>query len=212
MRFNRSAILVLLFIILSCFFIGTNIKAQQIEPVVRSISAADKKIFREKLLGGLIEKYREGQIFDHMHEYMIVKDEELHRQYPSKLPNLLIQDTFNKTEDLFEHTKGFIGNSFVNSYEPEAFEKNVQRFLWLKGIGFFVLGIGEEHELAFSYFYLPGNEILKEDLLREIVQYSFPEIPDISANKAWYDEMVPVMERLGYNIFSIKRFGLSERD
>jgi hypothetical protein len=198
--------------IFSCFFIGTDIKAEQTEPLVKSLSSADRKAFREKLIGDLIEKYRENQVFDHMNEYMIGKTEELHQPSPSKLPDFLIEDTFNKTDSLFNHTKGFIGNSFVTSYEPDRFEKNVHKYLWLKGIGFWILGIGEEHKLAFSYFYLPGNESLKEDLLREIVQYSFPEIPEVAENKEWYDQMVLIMGRLGYSIFSVKRFGLAEND
>jgi hypothetical protein len=212
MRINRIFSIVMFSMLLGCFLIGNYTQAVSNEPVVRFVSMEERKVFRDKLIGNLVTKYHEKQVFDHINKYMIDKAEELHKRQPTKLPDALIVDTFDKTEALFERTKNFIGNSFVTSYEPAYFEKNVNKYLWLKGIGFWVLGIGEQHEMAFSYFYLPGNENLKEDLLKEIVQYSFPEIPEIDANKVWYNEMVVVMGRLGYKIFNVKRFAIEEKN
>ncbi|HBE80117.1 MAG TPA: hypothetical protein DDW65_20395 [Firmicutes bacterium] len=207
---NKRWFVVVFFLLMGCIFYSGNVHAQQNEPAVRFLSDTDRKVFRDKLIGDLIERYRDARVFDDINKYMTVKTEALHNRVPKKLPDILISDTFNKTQSLFEHTKGFIGKSFVTSYAPDNFEKNVHKYLWLKGIGFWALGIGEEHEMAFAYFYLPGNENLKEDLLREIVQYSFPEIPQNAENKEWYDEMVTVMGHLGYQIFSVKRFGVAE--
>jgi predicted AAA+ superfamily ATPase len=199
----------MLFALFTCFFIKSDTQASQNEPVVKFVSTEDRKVFRAKLVGDLVGKYHQKQIFDQINNYMIEKAEELHRNQPTKLPDVLITDTFNKTEALFNRTKNFIGDSFVTSYAPNNFEQNVNKYLWLKGVGFWVLGIGVEHQMAFSYFYLPGNENLKEDFLKEIVQYSFPEIPEIEANQLWYDQMVIVMGRLGYKIFNVKRFGIA---
>ncbi len=210
MRINKLFIQILLVSMIGSLFLGNTILAtSKDDPTVRPISDPDRKIFREKLIDGLVEKYHQDQVFDHINQYMIDKAKELHKHPPTKFPDTLITDTFDKTQSLFEHTKGFIGNSFTRDYTPETFEKNVNKYLWLKGIGFWVLGIGQEHEMAFSYFYLPGNENLKENLLKEIVQYSFPEIPQIEANKIWYDQMAVVMSRLGYRIFNVKEFGLA---
>jgi hypothetical protein len=212
MKINRVFVRVLLLAIVGCLLLVNNIQAaSQDEPVVRALSDVDRKEFRDKLIGNLVAKYHEDQVFDHINKYMIVKAKELHKNVPTKLPDYLITDTFNKTQSLFEHTKGFIGNSFTTSYAPNMFEKNVNKYLWLKGIGFWVLGIGEDHEMAFSYFYLPGNESLKEELLKDIVHYSFPEIPQIEENKVWYDQMTIVMGRLGYRIFNVKEFELASK-
>lgn len=211
MWMNKLFVIISFLVLLGCFFIG-NTQAVENEPVVRYVSTEERKIIREKLITGLVERYHEDQVFDHINKYMIIKADELHKHPPTKMPDVLITDTFNKTQSLFERTKNFIGDSFVTSYAPDNFEKNVNKYLWLKGIGFWVLGIGEEHEMAFSYFYLPGNEGLKKELLKEIVQYSFPEIPEIDANKVWYDEMTVRMSRLGYKIFNVKSFGLPENN
>ena len=210
MRIHKLLIQVLLIAAIGTVFFGNNIlAASQDEPTVRQISDAERKALREKLINDLVEKYHQDLVFDHISKYMIDKSKELHKRPPTKEPDTLITDTFNKTQSLFDHTKKFIGNSFTTSYAPDNFEKNVNKYLWLKGIGFWVLGIGEQHEMAFSYFYLPGNEVLKEDLLKDIVHYSFPEIPQIEENKVWYDQMVVVMSRLGYRIFNVKEFGLA---
>ncbi len=210
MRINKLFIQILLVGMIGSVILGNNIfAASNDKPTVRAIPDAERKIFREKLIDNLVEKYQQDQTFDHINKYMIDKSKELHKHPPTRLPNTLITDTFDKTQSLFEHTKGFIGNSFTRDYTPVTFEKNVNKYLWLKGIGFWVLGIGQEHEMAFSYFYLPGNENLKDNLLKEIVQYSFPEIPQIEANEFWYDQMAIVMGRLGYRIFNVKEFGLA---
>ncbi len=204
---NKHLFFIMLLIV-GTIISGSSLKAQQVEPSLRFITPEAKKIFREELINNLIVKYREKQVFNNIQQYMVEKAEELHRVKRLRLPDILIQDTFNKTNNLFEHTKGIIGNSFSTSFEPEQFEKNVRKYLWLKGLGFWVMGIGEDHKLAFSYFYLPGNENLKNDLLREIVQYSFPEVPQCEENTEWYSEMIQIMGRLGYNIFSVKKYGI----
>lgn len=71
-----------------------------------------------------------------------------------------------------------------------------------------VIGIKEEHRMAFSYFYLPGNEEIRRIFINDMVNYSFPEVPEIPENEVWRQQMNGAMSRLGYRIFSVKKFGI----
>ena len=195
------------------FFLVLETKADEIGLKLNSNNLSDnsRKIFREHLVQNIVIKYQDDKTFFKMHEYMVEKCQELHMNLSAKLPAILIQDTLTRTQNLLQSTKSIVGNSLsTSSYDPARFEKSVQRFLWLKGLGFLVLGIGEEHKLAISYFYLPGNESLKQEFLQDLVLYTFPEIPDVPQNKVWLNDMTAVMGRLGHTIFSIKRFGVCD--
>jgi hypothetical protein len=45
-----------------------------------------------------------------------------------------------------------------------------------------------------------------------VVIYSFPEVPDVPENKAWQSQMMGVMEKLGYQIFNVDKFGTEKAD
>lgn len=176
--------------------------------VISQMSRESKKIFRDKLVRGMLTKFREDQTFDKIHQYMLLKATELNKKQPPHQPDFLIEDTFSKTDSLFERTRSSIKDNSDRFYEPVSFEKSVQKLLWLKGICFFVMGIKEEHQMAISYFYLPGNENVKREFLEDVVDYSFPEVPDIPENEQWHYQMIEAMSRLGYRIFSVKKFSI----
>ncbi|MGE5583368.1 MAG: hypothetical protein ACM3X9_12655 [Bacillota bacterium] len=174
--------------------------------VINELSLENRKAARREILGQLFLKYHNSQIFSKINEYMVSKFQELHKSAKPRDPELVLQETFNKARQLFERTKPFIGNSFKRVYDPAQIEKNVHKYLWLKGICFLVLDITDEHRVALSYFYLPGNEDLKKEFLKDVVVYSYPEVPDIPENMVWQSEMIGVMDRLGYIIFNIAKF------
>lgn len=184
------------------------IKAEKEGLVLTPMSVEGKKVFREKIIKDLVNRFREDQTFDKMHQYMLSKATELNKAQPRQLPEFLIEDTFSKTDNLFERTRFAIKDNPGRFYEPETFEKSVQKLLWLKGVCFMVIGIKEEHRMAFSYFYLPGNEELRCRFINEMVNYSFPEVPEIPENEVWRHQMNGAMSRLGYDIFSVRKFGI----
>jgi hypothetical protein len=174
--------------------------------VVNELSVENRKAARIEILAQMVNKYENNQTFDKVHDYMVLKYQELHKSKQPESPGLVIQETFKKARSLFDHTRPFVGSSFARVYDPALIEKKVQRYIWLKGLCFIVLGIGDEHRIALSYFYLPGNEDLKQDFLKDVVIYSFPEVPDVPENYAWQSDMMAVMDRLGYSIFNIRKF------
>lgn len=198
-------VLFLFFIILAS--IPQTSRAQQ-GVIFSQMSMDSKKEFRNKLVSDLVREFREDHTFEKIHQYMLLKAAELNKVQPRHFPDFLIEDTFSKTDNLFERTRFAIKDNPGRFYEPESFEKSVQKLLWLKGICFVLMGIKEEHQMAFSYFYLPGNENLRYKFVNNMVKYSFPEVPEITENEAWRQQMNGAMTRLGYNIFSVKKFGI----
>ncbi len=164
-----------------------------------------KQSLQQKFINDLVSKYNNDETFLKLHQYMIVKYQDLAKKRTPRQPDVIIRETFQKTQMVYEKTKGLVGNSFQN-FDPESVEKSVEKFLWLKGVCFLILGIGEEHQIGLSYFYRPENVAAKQELLRDIVHYSFPEVPDVPANGGWYRSMVQVMDRLGYQIFNVKKY------
>lgn len=208
MKLERRIILSMVLFFISLASIPQYSRAEEQGIVVSQMSMESKKIFREKLVQGMVTKFKEDQTFDKMHQYMLSKATELNKAQPHHLPDFLIEDTFSKTDNLFERTRFAVKNNPGRFYEPMSFEKSVQKLLWLKGICFVVIGIKEEHQMAFSYFYLPGNEEVRLEFIENMVNYSFPEVPDIPENDEWRQQMNEAMSRLGYNIFSVKKFGI----
>lgn len=198
--------MILFFLILAS--ISPASRAQEQGLIFSQMSMDSKKEFRNKLVSDLISEFREDQTFNKIHQYMLSKAVELNKAQPRHLPDFLIEDTFSKTDNLFDRTRFAIKDNPGRFYEPESFEKSVQKLLWLKGICFVLMGIKEEHQMAFSYFYLPGNEDLRYKFIDNMVKYSFPEVPEISENETWRQQMNGAMSRLGYNIFSVKKFGI----
>lgn len=208
MRSVRRNILAVVLFFMVLASISQASRAQEQGLIFYQMSMDSKKEFRSKLVRDLVKEFREDQTFDKIHQYMISKATELKKAHPRHFPDFLIEDTFSKTDNLFERTRFAIKDDPKRFYQPESLEKSVQKLLWLKGICFLLMGINEEHQMAFSYFYLPGNEKLKHKFIDEMVKYSFPEVPELPENEAWRRQMNEVMSRLGYNIFSVRKFGI----
>ena len=175
-------------------------------PVVNEMSLDQKRAIRKQLLAHMVEKYNQNQIFPHMQAYMIENYHQLKKNGKPKSPAQLITDTLERSRAVYEKTHAIVGESFKRMYNPLQIESTVNRYLWLKGLCFLVMGINEDHKIALSYFYQPGNEQEKQEFLRDAIYYSFPEIPDIPANDAWYESMNPVMDRLCYKLFNIDKY------
>lgn len=179
---------------------------------VSNLSLDEKRAMRQQLIAQFMVCYTDNQTFDKISQYMVFKYQEMNRTKTPKSPSQLLAETFEKSNNLIAQTKKYFGNNFTRVYDPEMVEKKVRKFLWLKGIYFFILGINDEHRLAMSYFYLPGNEAVKQDFLERAVRFSYPEIPDIPENKCWRKEMTTVMDRLGYDVFNIQKFKILRVD
>jgi hypothetical protein len=174
--------------------------------VIHEMTIENRKAIRIEFLQQMVIKYENDQTFAKVQQYMDIKYKELHKTKQPRSPAIVIQETFQRTRTLMDRTRPFIGNSFTRVYDPVQIEKNVQKYIWLKGLCFVVLGIGDEHRIALSFFYTPGYEELKQQFLKDVVIYSFPEVPDLPENQVWQTEMMAVMERLGYTIFNIGKF------
>ncbi|HOP74955.1 MAG TPA: hypothetical protein PLC07_07850 [Bacillota bacterium] len=175
-------------------------------PVFSEMNVEAKRAARKAFLPKLITKYTQNQTFHKMHSYMIKRYAELNKQSHPPLPDQLIIDTLDKTQSVFEKTKSIVGNRFKRQYDPEIIETNINKYLWLKGLCFFILGIGDEHKIAVTYFFEPGNERIKQEFLLDTVKYSYPEVQDTPVNAAWFAKMTQVMERVAYRVFSIETF------
>jgi len=176
------------------------------EPEHTVLSVKEKRPLREELLSKMLAKYYNNKTFEQVHQYMLLKYQTLHKKRTPRYPDTVIKEALDKSRNLFDKVRPYVGNSFKGEYQPETIEKSINKYLWLKGICFLVLGISDEHEIALSYFYLPENETAKKDFMREIVLYSYPEVKDIPANEAWFAEMEEVMGRIAYKIFSISKY------
>ena len=205
---SRHNFLAVIFLCMVLVLISQVSRAQEEGLIFSQMSIDSKKEFRDKIVRDLVNGFREDRTFDKIHQYMHSKAIELNKAQPRHFPDFLIEDTFSKTDNLFERTRFAIKDNPGRFYEPVSFEKSVQKLLWLKGICFVLIGIKEEHQMAFSYFYLPGNENLKHKFINDMVKYSFPEVPDIPENETWRQQMNEAMSRLGYDIFSVKKFGI----
>jgi hypothetical protein len=175
-------------------------------PLILNISLEEKRSIKKEFLNQMLERYTQNQIFSKMHQYMIAKYVELGKTGDPGSPDTLIGDTLNRSRQVFDKTQPFVGNSFKKNYNPDRIEKAIDKYLWLKGLCFFVLGIREEHKIALSYFYLPENQKIKQQFLKDAVQYSYPEVLDVPENLSWFTSMSGVMERLGYKLFNIDKY------
>jgi hypothetical protein len=174
--------------------------------IIHPLSLENRKIARKQIMTDFIHRYKENQVFQQIQDYMNAKYAELHKPRTPRSPEVVMEDAFDNARSLMDITRKAVGNKFVGVYDPEQIDKKVRHYLWLKGVCFFVLGIGEEHKIAVSFFYVPGNEALKKQFMKDVVLYSFPEIPDVPENHSWLEQMTNVMDKLGYEIFSIQKY------
>lgn len=213
MRFQKSGLLIIMLFFSLSAIIPRNLSAEAVDTIViLPMSLENKKIFRENLVRNMVTKYKNDRTFDKINQYMLAKASELNKNYPRYSPDFLIEDTFAKTDNLLAKTRFAIKDNPNRFYDPLTFEKSVQKLLWLKGVCFLVMGIKEEHQMAFSYFYAPGNDADRYEFMQEMINYSFPEVPDIPENNNWRRQMNDAMSRLGYQIFSVNKFGIENND
>lgn len=205
MRHFRYLLFLLLFLVTPVTTATAPAPESSQQPLSNELSLADKQAMQRKILNEILNKYEGNQTFLKLHEYMIIKFQQLAKQRSPRQPELIIREAFERTQVVYEKTKPFVRNSF-RDFNPDAVERSVEKYLWLKGLCFLILGINQEHEIGLSYFYLPENQGMKKELLRDIIHYSFPEVPDVPANRIWFQNMVQVMDRLGYKIFNINKY------
>lgn len=209
MGYKRTGIFILLFSVLTalqCLAGDIEVKQDLKTPFATDLSIETKRSIRKEMLSQLLVRYDQNQIFANMHEYMLAKYHQLKKSNVPRSPNVIIEDALEKSRNLFDKVKPFVKNDFKKKYQPEEIEKSVNKYLWLKGLCFLVMGIKEEHKIALSYFYVPGNEEEKKIFLRDTVKFSFPEVYDVPENSAWFDGMSQVMDRLGYKLFDVHKY------
>ena len=165
-----------------------------------------KRNLRVTLLEQMIVKYEQQKVFEQMRQYMNEKSEALEKSVIDESPQELIRETLERTRAVYEKVQPFVGNQFKKNYNPEDIEAKINRFAWLKGPAFLILGIREKHKIALSFFYLPENENLKRNFLHDAVQYSYPEVLNVPENETWFNSMNGVMERLGYKFFKVDKY------
>jgi len=181
-------------------------KSNYTTPIFSEMNVEAKRAARKAYLPKLMAKYTQNQTFLKMHAYMAKRYAELKKLSEPPTPDLLITETLNKTQTVFEKTKSIVGNKFKRQYDPDIIEANVNKYLWLKGLCFFILGIGEEHKIAVAYFFEPGNESIKQEFMLDAVKYSYPEVQDCPANAAWFARMGEMMERIAYRVFTVEKY------
>ncbi|MCL6588616.1 MAG: hypothetical protein K6U80_01545 [Firmicutes bacterium] len=174
--------------------------------VIQQIPLEGRKIARKQIMLNFIQRYRQNQVFGLIYDYMIAKYAELHRTRAPRPPETVMEESFDNARNLMDYTRKVVGNSLKGIYDPEQVYQKVRHYLWLKGLCFLLLGIGEEHKVAISFFYVPGNEAFKKEFLKDVVLYSYPEIPDVPENQAWLERMMGVMDKLGYEIFNVEKY------
>ncbi|MGE5607443.1 MAG: hypothetical protein ACM3YE_17360 [Bacteroidota bacterium] len=197
--------LILLAITTFCFAETINELPPQ-QPATLDITIEQKRSLRVILLEQMIVKYEQQQVFDMMRQYMNEKSAVLEKDEILESPQDLIRETLERTRAVYEKVQPFVGNQFKKNYNPEEIEAKINKFAWLKGPAFLILGIKEKHKIALSFFYLPENENIKWSFLHDAVQYSYPEVLNVPENETWFDKMNGVMERLGYKFFNVEKY------
>lgn len=188
-----------------------NPEESKIALTTQEMTIEEKRTIRKENLPILISKYEQKNMFTDMHQYMVLKYKEFKKKNIPPKPDRLIVETLEKSSKLFEKIRSFVGNNFKRQYDPVILEAKFKKYLWLKGICFAFLGIGDEHKIAVSYFFQPGNENIKREFMIDAVKYSYPEVKDIPKNAVWFEEMGKVMERIAYRAFNIEEYYPEEK-
>ncbi|HOJ78830.1 MAG TPA: hypothetical protein PLZ08_03590 [Bacillota bacterium] len=203
-RFLKFLLVILLFIPLGTVQ-ATETKNPN-QPLTKEMTVQEKRNLRRERLPLLIQKYESNQTFTQMHQYMLAKFNERNKKGTPSTPDKLIIETFQKTNNLFDKIRSFVGNNFTKQYDPVILEANFNKYLWLKGICFKFLGINEEHKIAVSFFYQQENDEIKRQFLLDVVKFSFPEVMDVPQNESWFTEMSLIMERIAYKAFNVDKY------
>ena len=121
------------------------------QPATLDISIEQKRSLRVILLEQMIVKYEQQQVFEKMRQYMDEKAEALEKEEILEAPQDLIRETLERTRAVYEKVQPFVGNQFKKNYNPEEIEAKINKFAWLKGPAFLILGIKEKHKVALSF-------------------------------------------------------------
>lgn len=208
----NSSLLSRIFLIMLLLILSFNCLADSVvspnfqQPAFLDLTVEEKRSLRVTLLEEMLAKYEKRQVFDQMLQYMNSKAAELEKDEVIESPQILIRETLERTRAVYEKVQPFVGNQFKRNYNPEDIESKINKYRWLKGPAFLILGIRQRHKIALSFFYLPENESIKREFLHDAVRYSYPEILDIPENQTWFNSMNGVMERLGYKFFNVDKF------
>lgn len=202
--FYRALLGLLLLTGATCFAQTATPVPQQ--PTTLDITIEQKRNLRVTLLEQMLVKYEQQQVFEQMRQYMNSKLDDLDKGEILESPQDLIRETLERTRAVYDKVQPFVGNQFKKNYNTEEIEAKINKYAWLKGPAFLILGIRVKHKIALSFFYLPENESLKRNFLHDAVQYSYPEVLNVPENEAWFDSMNGVMERLGYKFFNVDKY------
>jgi hypothetical protein len=180
---------------------------QAAEPgYINSLSHQSKQVLRKQLITKMVAGYREDRTFEKISAYMLQMSQEHHMAPPRKPADVLMGETFNKMQNLYDVIKPIVGNKTSDFYDSERFTKTIRKYLWLRGLCFFILGIGEEHKEALAFFYLPQNEALKQEFMGTMVRFIYPEVPQSPENEVWFREMAALVGQIGYDAFNVNKF------
>jgi hypothetical protein len=172
------------------------------KPATLDIKLEQKRNLREALFEQMLVKYKKQQVFEQMRQYINLKLD----NHQSEAPEVLIRETLERTRSVYEKIQPLIGNQFKKNYNPVSIEAKFNKFAWLKGVIFLILGIRKKHKIAIAFFYLPENEDLKRSFFRDVVHYSYPEVLTIPENEVWFAKMNGVMERMGSKYFKVDKY------
>lgn len=202
----KTILVLLLFsMVIICYAESETTTSSQ-QPNALDLTIEAKRSARVTYLDEMLIKYKERQVFEQMFLYMNSKSAELEKDEVLESPEVLIRETLERTRAVYEKVQPFVGNQFKKNYNPEEIEIKINKFAWLKGPAFLILGIREKHKIALSFFYQPENISIKQEFLHDAVRYSYPEILDTPENQAWFDSMNGVMERVGYKFFKVEKY------
>ena len=60
--------------------------------------------------------------------------------------------------------------------------------------------------MEFRIFICRKTRQFGREMLMDIVHFSFPEVVETPENRTWFKSMSDVMDRLGYQIFDVKKY------
>ncbi len=165
--------------------------------IINNLSDDNKQLVRKQLVDQIIANYSQNKIFIRISEYLAYKSIELEHPLNREPVDYLFKKTSDKLLFLFGIINPLIGRKTVDFYDTGRFMGKIINYLWLKDLCFLFLGIGEEHKEILTFFFLPQNNDLKQELKINIVKYLYPEVPEIPENKLWFLEMSVLIEKLG---------------
>lgn len=181
------------------FFTGETIQA--VEPqVIYSFSRKENASYRREIVLKMMEQYSANQVFDTIDDYLKIQLESDSRIQPSAT---LIEGVFFKTQKLLNMARYFGGKGFNHQYHSDILAEKFRKYMRLKDVSFLLLGIKQEHKLIMAYLYLPEHESLRHEVFQYIVEFLFPQVPNVPENQEWFGRMTGDFEILVYDLFEL---------